>query len=63
MTKNRESPGETGRVGRSETWFNANISSAFQVLQKLYAHFTKLCLAVFCKFFGDFCKIWRNKKY
>ena len=22
--------------------------------QKLYAHFTKLCLAVFCTFFGDF---------
>ena len=35
-------------------WFNANISSTFQVIQKLHAHFTKLCLAVFCKFFGDF---------
>ena len=53
-----------------------NISFAFQAIQKLYAHFTKLCVAVFCKFLGDFggclcrdsfsqriCKIWRNKKY
>ena len=50
-----------------------NVSSAFQVIQKFYAHFTKLCLAVVCKFFGDFwgclgresfsqriSKIWRN---
>ena len=27
--------------------FKANISSAFQVIQKLYAHLTKLCLAFF----------------
>ena len=32
--------------------FNANISSAFQVIQKLYANFTKLCLAAFCKFWN-----------
>ena len=55
---------------------NANISSAFQVIQKLYAHFTKLFLAGVCKFLGDFweclgrdsfsqriSKLWRNKKY
>ena len=32
-------------------------SSAFQLIQKLYAHFTKLCLAVFCKFLGD---VWEE---
>ena len=56
--------------------FNANISLPFQTLSKPLGHLTKLCLAVFCKFFGDFwgclerdsfsqriSKIWRNKKY
>ena len=46
-----------------------------QAFPKPSAHPTKLCLAVFCKFFGDFwgclgrdsfsqriSKIWRNKK-
>ena len=40
--------------------FNANISSAFQVIQKLYAHFTKLCLAVFCKFLVIFGDVWKE---
>ena len=39
-------PVSTARLG-----FNENISSAFQVIPKLYAHFTKLCLAVFFFFF------------
>ena len=30
---------------------------AFQAIQKPYAHFTKLCIAVFCKFWGD---VWEE---
>ena len=41
-------------ISTAKLCFNANISSAFQVIQKLYAHFTRLCLAGFCKFLGDF---------
>ena len=33
---------------------NANISFAFQAVQKLSAHFTNLCFAAICTFFGDF---------
>ena len=51
-------------------------SPFFHRLTWVHAHFTKICLAVFCKFLGDFggclgrdsfsqriSKIWRNKKY
>ena len=48
----------------------ANISFAFQAIQKPSAHFTNLCFAVICKFLGEFLeeivfsqrfsKIWRN---
>ena len=34
--------------------FNANISFAFQAIQKLSAHFTNLYFAMICKFLGDF---------
>ena len=53
-----------------------SISFAIQAFPKSSAHLTKLCLAVFCNFLGDFwgclgrdsfsqriSKIWRNKKY
>ena len=63
------------RSSTAKLGFNVNISSAFQVIQKLFAHF-KLCLVGFCKFWGDFLeclgrdsfsqrisKIWRNEKY
>ena len=56
--------------------FNANISFAFQAIQKLSVHLTNLCFAVICKFLVDFwgclgrdsfsqriSKIWRNKNY
>ena len=56
--------------------FNANISFAFQAIQKLSAHFTNLYFGVFCKFLGDFwgflgkdsfsqriSKLWRYKIY
>ena len=34
--------------------FNANISFAFQGIEKLFIHLTNLCFAEFCKFLGDF---------
>ena len=34
--------------------FNANFAFAFQAIQKLYAHYTNLCFAIFCKFLDDF---------
>jgi len=33
---------------------NANISFAFQAIEKLFIHPTNLCFAKFCKFLGDF---------
>ena len=64
------------RFSTAKLVFNANISLPFQAFPKPSAHLTKLCLAVFCKFLGDFwgcfgrdsfsqriSKIWRNKKY
>ena len=34
--------------------FHANISFAFQAIEKLLAHPTNLCFAELCKFLGDF---------
>ena len=33
---------------------DANISFAFQAIEKLFIHLTNLCLAEFWKFLGDF---------
>ena len=33
---------------------NANISFTFQAIKNLFTHYTHLCFAPFCKFFGDF---------
>ena len=40
--------------------FNANISFAFQAIQKLSANFTNLCFAVICKFWGYFGDFWEE---
>ena len=51
------------RFSTAQLVFNANISLPFQhvsSIPKTLAHFTKLCLAVFCKFLGDFWDVWEE---
>ena len=39
---------------------SANISITFQATLNLYAYFINHCLAVFCKFLGDFWAFWER---
>ena len=49
------------RFPTAELGFNANILFAFQAFPKPSAHFTKLCLAVFCNFFlAIFGDVWEE---
>ena len=41
-------------VGGTREGLSANISVKFQATLNLYAYFINHCLAVFCKFLGDF---------
>ena len=39
---------------------SVNISVTFQAKLNLYAHFINHCLAVLCKFLGDFWAFWER---
>ena len=46
-----------GRFSAAKLRFNANISFAFQAIEKLFSHPVNLCVAVICKCLGD---IWEE---